>query len=210
MTPDSRAFLWQAYNAETTSYENRSFTTIFSAGRALHVFINGQLIGSVYGNIDNPKVTFSRSVYLRAGVNKISIISITVGLPVCTSSKDRVSILVSSVLEFVNAIVFINRDLSEEGHLKFLHWFLTKHSRSKDTNIFLTLGRMVVYTLTLTGPFYYGVAPALTSRSLKRPCFENVVAPNTTYTTNCSGDNEGLCDSDNEGIRQYEDHEVKW
>lgn len=30
---------------------------------------------------------------------------------------------------FANAIEFINKDLSEENHLRFLHWDLNKHSR---------------------------------------------------------------------------------
>ncbi|KAL8149161.1 hypothetical protein AgCh_006245 [Apium graveolens] len=102
--------------------------------------------------------------------------------------------------EFVNAIEFINRDLSEESHLKFIHWDLNKHSRSKDTNILLTLGKLAAYALTLTGFFYCEVTPALTSGSLKWPYFENVDAPNITSTTNCNNDYGGLCDSDNEGI----------
>lgn len=106
--------------------------------------------------------------------------------------------------EFANAIEFINRDLSEESHLKFLHWDLNKHSRSKDTNILLTLGKLAAYALTLTGFFYCEVTPSLTSGSLKWPYFENVVAPNITSTTNCSSDNGGLCDSDNEGIHNLE------
>ncbi|KAK1358396.1 Beta-galactosidase [Heracleum sosnowskyi] len=86
-TRDVSDYLW--YNTDVKiNYNERHLRggkwpvlTVFSAGHALHVFINGQLTGSVYGNIDSPKVTFSRSVYLRAGVNKISILSIAVGLP---------------------------------------------------------------------------------------------------------------------------------
>uniref|UniRef100_A0A5B7A4Z4 Beta-galactosidase n=1 Tax=Davidia involucrata TaxID=16924 RepID=A0A5B7A4Z4_DAVIN len=55
--------------------------TVLSAGHALHVFINGQLSGTVYGSLENPKLTFSEGVNLRAGVNKISLLSIAVGLP---------------------------------------------------------------------------------------------------------------------------------
>lgn len=60
--------------------------TVFSAGHALHVFINGQLSGTVYGSLENPKITFSDGVNLKAGVNKISLLSIAVGLPVCALS----------------------------------------------------------------------------------------------------------------------------
>lgn len=31
--------------------------------------------------------------------------------------------------EFANSIDYINKDLPEEDHLKFLHWDLHKHSR---------------------------------------------------------------------------------
>ncbi|KAL8113730.1 hypothetical protein AgCh_020865 [Apium graveolens] len=55
--------------------------TVFSAGHALHVFINDHLTGTVYGSIENPKITFSSGVNLRSGVNKISLLSIAVGLP---------------------------------------------------------------------------------------------------------------------------------
>ncbi|KAL6984660.1 hypothetical protein U1Q18_018039 [Sarracenia purpurea var. burkii] len=51
-----------------------------SAGHALHVFINGQLSGTVYGSLENPKLTFRNNVNLRAGINKISLLSVAVGL----------------------------------------------------------------------------------------------------------------------------------
>ncbi|XP_021656351.2 beta-galactosidase isoform X1 [Hevea brasiliensis] len=84
--------------------------TIFSAGHSLHVFINGQLsgglngallvnkfrlhflysvvltclsilnAGTVYGSLNNPKLTFSQNVKLTAGINKISLLSVAVGL----------------------------------------------------------------------------------------------------------------------------------
>ena len=38
--------------------------------------------GSAYGSLDSPKLTFRRGVNLRAGFNKIAILSIAVGLPV--------------------------------------------------------------------------------------------------------------------------------
>lgn len=82
--------------------------TIYSAGHALHVFINGQLSGkhgsckimssttliwlthqllilesgTVYGGLENPKLTFSDYIKLGAGINKISLLSVAVGLPV--------------------------------------------------------------------------------------------------------------------------------
>ncbi|KAK8594908.1 hypothetical protein V6N13_015821 [Hibiscus sabdariffa] len=55
--------------------------TVLSAGHALHVFVNGQLSGSSYGSLESPKLTFSQGVNLSAGINKISLLSIAVGLP---------------------------------------------------------------------------------------------------------------------------------
>lgn len=45
-----------------------------------HMFVI--LAGTTYGSLDRPKLTFSKGVNLRAGVNKISLLSIAVGLPV--------------------------------------------------------------------------------------------------------------------------------
>ncbi|KAI3754138.1 hypothetical protein L1987_53916 [Smallanthus sonchifolius] len=73
--------------------------------------------------------------------------------------------------EFANAIRCINKDLSEENRLKFLHWDLHKHSRSKGTNALLFLSRLTAYALTLTGFFYCQVVP-----SERWPHFENNAA----------------------------------
>lgn len=38
--------------------------------------------GTVYGSLKNQKITFNKPVNLRPGVNKISLLSVAVGLPV--------------------------------------------------------------------------------------------------------------------------------
>lgn len=82
-----------------------------SAGHALHVFINGQLSGAIqltafkqlksltqcinyvfvdafsitgtaYGSLEKPHLTFRAGINLKAGANKIALLSITVGLQV--------------------------------------------------------------------------------------------------------------------------------
>ncbi|WCJ42861.1 Phosphoinositide phosphatase family protein [Euphorbia peplus] len=72
--------------------------------------------------------------------------------------KPRESILRA---EFANAIDYINKDLSEENRLRFLHWDLHKHTRRKATSVLLLLGKVAAYALTLTGFFYCQVTPAL-------------------------------------------------
>lgn len=87
LTADASDYLW--YMTDVNIDSNEGFLkngqdpllTIWSAGHALQVFINGQLSGTVYGSLENPKLTFSKNVKLRAGVNKISLLSTSVGLP---------------------------------------------------------------------------------------------------------------------------------
>ncbi|XP_022749934.1 beta-galactosidase-like isoform X2 [Durio zibethinus] len=87
VTRDTSDYLW--YMTDVNIDPNEGFLksgqdpllTIWSAGHALHVFINGQLSGTVYGGLENPKLTFSDNVKLRAGINKISLLSVAVGLP---------------------------------------------------------------------------------------------------------------------------------
>ncbi|CAL5189692.1 unnamed protein product [Lathyrus oleraceus] len=87
VTRDSSYYLW--YLTDVNISPNESFIknglspilTANSAGHVLHVFVNGQLSGTVYGGLDNPKLTFSESVNLKVGNNKISLLSVAVGLP---------------------------------------------------------------------------------------------------------------------------------
>ncbi|KAK4428775.1 Phosphoinositide phosphatase SAC4 [Sesamum alatum] len=110
--------------------------------------------------------------------------------------KPRESILRA---EFANAIEVINKDLSEENRLKFLHWDLNKHSRSKATNVLLLLGKVAAYALMLTGFFYCQVTPQMVSEGhLNWPSFENFVAPGTYSHTGSEKHNEDENeDSDN-------------
>ncbi|OWM76568.1 hypothetical protein CDL15_Pgr005532 [Punica granatum] len=95
--PVRGGFSWQAYDEETTAFEDSSFMMIglleqINATRDISdylwymtdVNINSKeafLRGSAYGSLEFPKLTFSESVNLRPGVNKISLLSIAVGLP---------------------------------------------------------------------------------------------------------------------------------
>ncbi|KAE8710454.1 Phosphoinositide phosphatase SAC4 [Hibiscus syriacus] len=72
--------------------------------------------------------------------------------------KPRESILRQ---EFAHVIDFINKDLSEETCLRFLHWDLHKHFQSQSTNVLLLLGKVAAYALTLTGFFYCRVTSSL-------------------------------------------------
>ncbi|MBA0627964.1 hypothetical protein Godav_022755 [Gossypium davidsonii] len=69
--------------------------------------------------------------------------------------KPRETILRS---EFANAIRHINKSLTKENRLRFLHWDINRHSR-KATNVLELLGRVADYALNLTGIFYCQVTP---------------------------------------------------
>ncbi|GAB4839432.1 Beta-galactosidase 3 [Ancistrocladus abbreviatus] len=86
VTRDSSDYLWYMTNVEISSAESflrgRAPTlTVQSAGHALHVFINGRLSGSTYGSRKNRRCTFTGPVNLQAGMNRIALLSVTVGLP---------------------------------------------------------------------------------------------------------------------------------
>ncbi|XP_060206017.1 phosphoinositide phosphatase SAC2-like [Lycium barbarum] len=75
---------------------------------------------------------------------------------------------------FANAIEFINKDLSEENHLRFLHWDLNKHSKSKATNVLTLLGKVAANALELTGFLHCQLIPASkTGKLLKFSSIDN-------------------------------------
>ncbi|KAM1836172.1 hypothetical protein ACFX14_018130 [Malus domestica] len=103
--------------------------------------------------------------------------------------------------EFANAIDIINKDLSDENRLRFLHWDLHKHSRSKAINALLLLGKVATYALTLTGFFYCQVNPTLRPDSvIKWPSSGHFDSGNLSVEIhNANGDEEanGKEDADN-------------
>ncbi|ONM39549.1 Beta-galactosidase 1 [Zea mays] len=71
-----------AQNEQFLSNGKNPMLTVMSAGHALHIFVNGQLTGTVYGSVEDPKLTYIGNVKLWSGSNNISCLSIAVGLPV--------------------------------------------------------------------------------------------------------------------------------
>ncbi|CAJ2637955.1 unnamed protein product [Trifolium pratense] len=86
VTRDSSDYLW--YMTDVNISPNEAFLkngqspvlTAMSAGHVLHVFVNGQYSGTAYGSLENPKLTFSGNVKMWVGNNKISLLSVAVGL----------------------------------------------------------------------------------------------------------------------------------
>lgn len=87
ITRDVSDYLWYMTEIQIDETEdfltsgNQPVLTVYSAGHAMHVFVNGLLSGTVYGSLEDPRLTFSQGVNLRAGLNEIALLSIAVGLP---------------------------------------------------------------------------------------------------------------------------------
>ncbi|CAH9119279.1 unnamed protein product [Cuscuta epithymum] len=86
VTRDTSDYLWYQTSVEIGSTESflhdGQLPTLIvqSSGHALHVFINGQLSGSAFGTRQDRRLTFKEKVNLRAGTNKIALLSVAVGL----------------------------------------------------------------------------------------------------------------------------------
>ncbi|XP_031489155.1 beta-galactosidase-like [Nymphaea colorata] len=87
VTRDVSDYLWYMTDVNIDSSEKFldggawPVLTVMSAGHALHAFVNGKLAGSMYGSLEDPKLTLTESLNLWAGSNRIALLSIAVGLP---------------------------------------------------------------------------------------------------------------------------------
>ncbi|XP_061345601.1 beta-galactosidase 3-like [Gastrolobium bilobum] len=87
VTRDTSDYLWYIASVDIGSSESflrgGELPTLIvqSTGHAVHVFINGQLSGSVYGTRENKRFTYTGRVKLHAGTNRIALLSVAVGLP---------------------------------------------------------------------------------------------------------------------------------
>ncbi|GMP31842.1 hypothetical protein CsSME_00005895 [Camellia sinensis var. sinensis] len=87
VTRDTSDYLWYITSVDIGSSESflhgGEWPTLMvqSTGHALHVFINGQLSGSAFGTREKRRFLFTRKVNLRAGTNRIALLSVAVGLP---------------------------------------------------------------------------------------------------------------------------------
>ncbi|KAL3640919.1 hypothetical protein CASFOL_015887 [Castilleja foliolosa] len=87
VTRDSSDYLWYTTSIDIDSSESflrggqKPTLNVDSGGHAIHVFINGQLEGSAYGKRAKTRFTFNGPLNLRVGPNKVSLLSIAMGLP---------------------------------------------------------------------------------------------------------------------------------
>ncbi|XP_077253122.1 beta-galactosidase 5-like [Tasmannia lanceolata] len=86
ITRDKTDYLWYMTSLEINPSESflvggeLPILSVQSSGHALHVFINGKLSGTAYGSRESRRFTFTGNVNMRAGINRIALLSIAVGL----------------------------------------------------------------------------------------------------------------------------------
>ncbi|KAI5673161.1 hypothetical protein M9H77_13525 [Catharanthus roseus] len=86
VTRDASDYLWYTTSVQISpseSYLRRGghlTLTVHSAGHAMHVFVNGHLSGSAFGTGQYKRFTFTGGISLHAGINRISLLSVAVGL----------------------------------------------------------------------------------------------------------------------------------
>ncbi|XP_058766863.1 beta-galactosidase 3-like [Vicia villosa] len=87
VTRDATDYLWYTTSVDIGSSESflhgGELPTLIvqSTGHAVHVFINGQLSSSTYGTREYRRFMHIGKVNLRAGTNRIALLSVAIGLP---------------------------------------------------------------------------------------------------------------------------------
>ncbi|KAL7156144.1 hypothetical protein ABFS83_03G123100 [Erythranthe nasuta] len=69
--------------------------------------------------------------------------------------------------EFANAVGYLNQILSEDNHLKFIHWDFHKFAKSKSANVLAVLGGVASEALDLTGIYYSGKPLVVKKRAIQ-------------------------------------------
>jgi len=100
--------------------------------------------------------------------------------------------------EFANAIKFINRDLPEENHLKYIHWDFHRAFRSKSLNVLADLENMAVEALCLTGFYYSGITSDLMSEPEQA-----IVSQKVGVAEDCRAESDKPCTTVEDGLSMY-------
>ncbi|XP_019182356.1 PREDICTED: beta-galactosidase 16-like [Ipomoea nil] len=80
-TKDVSDYLWYTMSLQQDSSDPKSAISVNSLGHVLHIFVNGELVGSAHGAFRSSSFTLESTVSLNEGMNNISLLSATVGLP---------------------------------------------------------------------------------------------------------------------------------
>ncbi|KHN35500.1 Beta-galactosidase 16 [Glycine soja] len=79
---DTSDYLWYTFRLYDNSANAQSILSAYSHGHVLHAFVNGNLVGSSkHGSHKNVSFVMENKLNLISGMNNISFLSATVGLP---------------------------------------------------------------------------------------------------------------------------------
>ncbi|GFZ12303.1 phosphoinositide phosphatase family protein [Actinidia rufa] len=100
----------------------------------------------------------SRKKELEPLIEKKDCLAIRESMPIMRTTVEKRPREMMLRREFANAVGYLNQILSEENHLKFIHWDFHKFAKSKSANVLAVLGGVASEALDLTG-FYYSGKP---------------------------------------------------
>ncbi|CAJ1974253.1 unnamed protein product [Sphenostylis stenocarpa] len=78
---DTSDYMWYTFRFIGNSPNGQSILSAYSQGHVLHAFVNGNVVGSAHGSHKNATFVMENKLDLIKGVNNISFLSATVGLP---------------------------------------------------------------------------------------------------------------------------------
>ncbi|KAL8125303.1 hypothetical protein AgCh_012839 [Apium graveolens] len=80
-TKDVSDYLWYTFSFQRNSSNSKSTLSVPSLGHALHAYVNGVFVGSAHGSRTRTPSLLTQ-IQLNTGINKISLLSVMVGLKV--------------------------------------------------------------------------------------------------------------------------------
>ncbi|KAL5581256.1 hypothetical protein UlMin_013698 [Ulmus minor] len=118
-TADKSDYLWYSLSIEVKGDEpfldgTQTDLHVESLGHALHIFINGKLVGSGKGNSGNSKVAVDIPISLVSGKNTIDLLSLTVGLQNYGSFYDKTGAGITGPVKLRSAKSGSTVDLSSQ------------------------------------------------------------------------------------------------
>uniref|UniRef100_A0A2N9EM99 Beta-galactosidase n=1 Tax=Fagus sylvatica TaxID=28930 RepID=A0A2N9EM99_FAGSY len=80
-TKDTSDYLWYTFRFQHDSHDTGSVLQVNSLAHVLHAFVNGKFVGSAHGSHADRFFALDKTVSLNNGTNRVSLLSVMVGLP---------------------------------------------------------------------------------------------------------------------------------
>ncbi|WOL16069.1 beta-galactosidase 7 isoform X1 [Canna indica] len=80
-TKDVTDYLWYTISYNHSQNDGQQTLHVDSLAHVLHVFLNGEIVGTIHGSHNGAKPVFENPIPFREGQNDISLLSVMVGIP---------------------------------------------------------------------------------------------------------------------------------